>query len=160
MSKKIVIFDIDGTLSDCSERREELALTKDFYHFEANCGIDKPNKSIIDLLNSIALSRLFSIYIVSGRKERYREMTVDWLYSEIWNSRYSLFHQFDGMHLPLYDSLLMRADDDNRCDTEVKREMVKYFKDQILFVVDDRQKVVDMWRSLGITCLQCADFKG
>jgi hypothetical protein len=25
----------------------------------------------------------------------------------------------------------------------------------ILFAVDDRQQVVDMWRRNGITCLQC-----
>ena len=26
---------------------------------------------------------------------------------------------------------------------------------RVLFVVDDRQRVVDMWRAEGITCLQC-----
>ena len=44
-------------------------------------------------------------------------------------------------------------------DNELKR---KWFddligeddKDQVLCVFDDRQKVVDMWRELGLTCMQ------
>ncbi|WP_436197642.1 phosphatase domain-containing protein [Piscirickettsia salmonis] len=27
----------------------------------------------------------------------------------------------------------------------------------ILFVIDDRRQVVDMWRRRGIVCLQCAE---
>ena len=30
------------------------------------------------------------------------------------------------------------------------------FEDDVLFVVDDRQKVVDMWRDLGLVVLQPA----
>jgi hypothetical protein len=30
-------------------------------------------------------------------------------------------------------------------------------KSNILYAVDDRQRVVDMWRSNGITCLQVAE---
>ena len=26
----------------------------------------------------------------------------------------------------------------------------------VLFAIDDRQQVVDMWRANGVTCLQCA----
>jgi hypothetical protein len=29
-------------------------------------------------------------------------------------------------------------------------------KDKILFVVADRSRVVEMWRSEGLVCLQCA----
>jgi hypothetical protein len=34
--------------------------------------------------------------------------------------------------------------------------LTRMSKDNILFTVDDRQKVVDFWRANGITCLQCA----
>ena len=52
----------------------------------------------------------------------------------------------------------MRGDKDSRPDSEVKQDILKQLKDEgkeILFVVDDRQSVVDMWRTSGITCLQC-----
>ena len=52
----------------------------------------------------------------------------------------------------------MRADNDQRPDSEVKQDILNSLKAQgkkILFTVDDRQSVVDMWRANGITCLQC-----
>lgn len=54
--------------------------------------------------------------------------------------------------------LCMRASLDYRKDFEVKKEIFEnkirdFF--QVLFVVDDRQQVVDMWRNLGLVCLQC-----
>ena len=52
----------------------------------------------------------------------------------------------------------MRGDKDNRPDSEIKQDILKQLQKEgkeILFVVDDRQSVVDMWRANGITCLQC-----
>jgi hypothetical protein len=51
----------------------------------------------------------------------------------------------------------MRKSGDYRKDYEVKKEIYEtYIKDKfnVLCVLDDRQSVVDMWRSLGLTCLQ------
>ena len=54
----------------------------------------------------------------------------------------------------------MRKQHDNRADWIVKKEL---FVDEISniydvkFVLDDRQQVVDMWRSLGLTCFQVAE---
>jgi hypothetical protein len=56
--------------------------------------------------------------------------------------------------------LFMRKQHDNRADWIVKKEL---FVDEISniydvkFVLDDRQQVVDMWRSLGLTCFQVAE---
>ena len=52
----------------------------------------------------------------------------------------------------------MREDKDSRPDSEVKQDILRRLQGQckkILFVVDDRQSVVDMWRANGVTCLQC-----
>jgi hypothetical protein len=51
----------------------------------------------------------------------------------------------------------MRASDDNRADDVVKneifeRDVAPFYNVQ--FTVDDRQRVVDMWRAKGLTCLQ------
>jgi FMN phosphatase YigB (HAD superfamily) len=159
--KPIVIFDIDGTLADCSARRAKLEEDKDYEAFEEACGNDKLNYPIGHLLSSLAISNRYRIFLVSGRKEKYRQKTSDWLKYKVWPLLDQAHSDGFTIHYDsICDSLLMRKDDDNRCDTELKLEMIKYFKDEILFVVDDRQKVVDMWRREGITCLQCADFKG
>ena len=56
-----------------------------------------------------------------------------------------------------YHEIRLRADDDMRSDVDAKREMLTGIdKDNVLFVVEDRSRVVDMWRAEGLTCLQCA----
>ena len=57
--------------------------------------------------------------------------------------------------------MLMRAEGDFRPDEQVKREL---YETRVLpafghatYVLDDRDKVVRMWRSLGLTVLQVAD---
>ena len=50
------------------------------------------------------------------------------------------------------------ASNSNLCLKEIKKEILGKLKAEnkdILFVVDDRQQVVNMWRDNGITCLQC-----
>ena len=44
-------------------------------------------------------------------------------------------------------------------DEVLKKDMLDKYLDinDIFMVVDDRQKVVDMWRSLGLICLQVAE---
>ncbi len=52
----------------------------------------------------------------------------------------------------------MRKGKDNRKDAIIKKEILGLLRQEgkeILFAVDDRQQVVDMWRENGITCLQC-----
>ena len=54
----------------------------------------------------------------------------------------------------------MRKDNDFRPDEEIKKEI--YFNKiinnyNILFILDDRTKVVKMWRELKLTCLQVDD---
>ena len=50
----------------------------------------------------------------------------------------------------------MRKAKDNRQDSMVKQDILDALKAEgkdIIFAVDDRQQVVDMWRGNGITCL-------
>jgi hypothetical protein len=53
--------------------------------------------------------------------------------------------------------LLMRAEGDRRPDDVVKRELFNaHIRDvhDVLLALDDRDRVVAVWRSLGIVCLQ------
>ena len=56
-----------------------------------------------------------------------------------------------------FDHIFTRKDKDFREDSIVKEEIYdQYIKDfwKVNFVLDDRQRVVEMWRSLGLKTLQ------
>jgi hypothetical protein len=72
----------------------------------------------------------------------------------------------DGSHYwtdpehPLYVPLKMRPKDNTTPDAELKEQWLDAALTEgqtIEFVVDDRKRVVDMWRRRGIFCLQCAE---
>lgn len=129
----VIICDIDGTLA--------LAATRGPFEW-AKVGEDGPNLPVIALLKALTPGR--GIILTSGRKEVCRQATHDWLVRH-------------GIN---YGELLMRADDDDRKDSIVKREMFDRKirgKNNVDFVIDDRNQVVEMWRSLGLTVLQVAD---
>ena len=141
MSDEIVIFDIDGTLADVSERIHHLKKKpKNWDAFFQGMARDKAIRSMVRLCNILYTSGIH-IILCSGRNEEYRTETVKWLAQQ-------------GVH---YHDLLLRKDKDRRSDTIIKREMLSMIdQSKVLFVVEDRSRVVDMWRSEGLVCLQCA----
>ena len=137
-----IIIDLDGTLANCEHRRHHLEKSpKDWASFYAEMHYDQPQDWCRRLI--AAMEQYAEILIVSGRPSSYRATTISWLLS----------------HNIIWTDLLMRAEGDFRADNIVKEEL---YRERIapiydvLFAVDDRQQVVDMWRSLGITTLQCA----
>lgn len=140
---KTILFDIDGTLADLNGRQKFLKQAKpDWQSFNAKMEEDLPNFPVVALYKALYESKKFEIILVSGRQERFRKVTQTWL----------------AWHEIPFNTLLMRADDDQRPDWQVKQDILKTLQAQgkeILFTIDDRQSVVDMWRNDGITCLQC-----
>ena len=140
---KTILFDIDGTLADLNGREKFLKQENpDWKNFNAKIEEDVPNTPVVELYRTLYESGKFEIILVSGRQERLRKVTETWL----------------AWHEIPFDTLLMRPDADQRPDSAVKQDILNALKAQgkeILFCVDDRQSVVDMWRANGITCLQC-----
>jgi phosphoglycolate phosphatase-like HAD superfamily hydrolase len=140
---RTVIFDIDGTLADNSHRQYHLHGPKrDWDAFYVAMSDDAPIQPIIDLANQLAGD--YHIVLCTGRPSNYYEVTERWLYD----------------HDVPRSALYMRAEGDHRDDTVVKREMLAKLRADgfdPLLVVDDRAKVVAMWRAEGLTCLQCAE---
>ncbi len=99
-----------------------------------------------DILNPVVASLIKDklVLLVSGREDKYREQTINFLDK----------HQIN------YEKLIMRETGDFRKDAIIKKEI---FNTQIRgfynidFVLDDRNQVVEMWRQLGLTCLQVAE---
>jgi len=138
---EIVVFDIDGTLADVSARLHHIRTKpKNWKAFFAAMPGDKAVHAIIRLCNLVYDANV-RVVLCSGRPDEYRAQTVEWLARE-------------GVR---YDELRLRRNGDRRSDTIAKREMLDDLdRTQILFVVEDRASVVEMWRELGLVCLQCA----
>jgi len=135
-----LIIDIDGTLSNAEHRTHYLKDKnwKMFFREMVNDPVNIWCKDIIDRFHIQC-----EIILLTGRPDSHKTETQEWLQK----------------HRIMYDSLYMRTHDDWRQDVDIKREIYEqHIKNDysVLFAVDDRQSIVDLWRSLGITCLQCA----
>lgn len=130
-----VIVDIDGTVAIMADR-SPYDLTR--------VHEDSPNAPVIDVVNT-ARRAGHQIVFCSGREDSSRQVTEEWLAS----------HVGRNPNEPLY----MRPSDDKRRDSIVKRELFDtHIRNHynVVYVLDDRQQVVDMWRALGLTVLQVA----
>ena len=131
---KAIMVDIDGTLA--------LHTSRSPYDFD-KLDTDALNDPIAAIVNRSWPH--YQIIYCTGREDKYRTATAEWLES-------------NGMRP---GSLFMRLTGDKRNDAIVKREIfdkhiAPYF--DIQFVLDDRDRVVNMWRNeLGLTVLQVAE---
>lgn len=132
-----VVFDLDGTLADLTHRKHFLD-AKDWRGFFAAVGGDAPIAKVREVFLTMHYAG-HRIEIWSGRSDECREATEDWLAE----------HGFPDV------PLIMRNAGDHRPDDEVKREFLRGTEAPDL-IFDDRDRVVQMWRSLGITCFQVA----
>lgn len=143
----IYIFDLDGTLALTNHRQHllygEKRMWKEFFEL---CHLDKPNQPVIQLLQQLHL--VADVRIFSGRSDAVLRKTIDWLVT----------------HTRLPESALppmkMRRSDDFTADDELKRqwydELTMDEKSRLVCIFDDRDRVVAMWRAIGVTCLQVA----
>jgi predicted kinase len=135
---KAYIVDIDGTIA-----MKEVGPGARGWHEYGRVGEDLPKRIVIDIIIALYQSGV-EIIFVSGRKHYCYDETRAWL------RRYVGEWTFQR-------ALLMRGTDDNRADDLVKNEIFERDiapKYNVLATIDDRQRVVDMWRAKGLTCLQ------
>lgn len=141
------IFDLDGTLADIEERRQHCTLGPgklnwdEFFNPE-NIKMDKPNPKVIKMCHTLKRAG-YEIAIFSGRSDRTRQATEEWL----------------DLNFIDHDLLVMRPEGDYTPDDQLKLDWLNHhFPDRsvIDWVFDDRNKVVDMWRKEGLTCMQVA----
>lgn len=131
---KWILVDIDGTLANHIGHRGP--------YDESQVLLDGVWGEIAEEVRK--LYPHYNICIVSGRHDFCGDDTCDWL----------------DMHGIPYDHILMRYSGDNRSDAIVKDEILKELtaviggKEAIEYVIDDRPRVCDMWRSHGITVKQ------
>ncbi|MGW0245111.1 phosphatase domain-containing protein [Nocardia goodfellowii] len=127
---RAIIWDIDGTLAHMTGRSP--------YDY-TRVSEDDVDESVRHLANMLYPDH--RNIVVSGRSEDCRPETVRWLEDKTVS----------------YDDLYMRQAGDSRDDAIVKYEI---FRDliaphyNVIGVFDDRDRVVDMWRRIGLKCFQ------
>jgi len=147
---KKVIFDLDGTLALIDDRRAVSTkpngkIDWDIFFDPKNIDLDKPNDAVIQMAKTLKDAGNM-IVILSGRSKATKDATRAWL---------------DKFGVP-FDVLKMRPTSRDFMfmpDDQLKQQWLDQLftdKSDILCVFDDRQKVVDMWRSNGLTCMQVA----
>jgi hypothetical protein len=139
------IYGFGSTNRVCTECGEKFIPKKpDWKSFNEAMVDDTPNKWCTEIINNMCKYQ-YDLFFLSGREEEYRELTVKQIYKWLCMT-------------PSDFSLFMRPTKDYRSDVEIKREIYeKEIKDKynVLFCLDDRQSIVDLWRELGLVCLQC-----
>lgn len=139
---KAIIVDLDGTVADCEGVRSPYDYTR--------VRFDKPKLQVIRHVQDEAYKLDTKILFVSGRLARTGASdpvyidTMDWLYE----------------HVKVPIELLAMRDRDGIDDTVIKlgifnKEIRNNYN--VKYCLDDRNRVVAMWRSLGLLCLQVAE---
>jgi len=136
-----LIVDIDGTLAHMNGR------TPFQYDLVRTDLVDEKVRDLIyhyTQRDSLELEPENYVVIVSGREDNCRQETIDWLTDN---------------RIP-FDELHMRKTGDMRDDRIVKKEIFDTWinnRYNVKFVLDDRNRVVEMWRSLGLKVLQVGE---
>ena len=149
---KWVIFDLDGTLADIEARRKLATkptgkMDWDVFFAPQLIALDSPNTPVIETAK--ALAEKYNIAIFSGRSKATKAVTMDWLDKH--GVSFNILKMRPTSHpwkfMP--DDQLKQHWLDDLFPKDSKRH-------DIVCVFDDRQKVVDMWRENGLTCMQVA----
>ena len=131
-----ILVDIDGTIAIKGDRN-----IYDYTDVKVDT-VNEPVKLILDSLYEFYPH--LQVIFCSGRDDSCMDDTLEWL----------------DENFIKHDYLFMRKTGDKRKDAIIKKEIYdEHIKDKfnVLFSLDDRGQVVDLWRSLGIPCLQVAD---
>lgn len=139
-----VVVDLDGTLTSAAWRADQFLAggRKDWPGFFAGMGRDAPVRPLVDLIEWAATQT--TVVLLTGRPDDHARVIRRWL----------------ADHGVPYDQLWMRSGGDRRPDTVIKREI--YRRDiaphlDVRLVIDDRPRVIEMWREEGLYVLTAVD---
>jgi hypothetical protein len=140
-----ILVDIDHTIAN-SFWRDHMIGRASWDEYHAAGKDDIPFRKVVNLINSLS-TMSYNIIAVTGRNEKFRQLTLNWF----------LKHHID------VDELLMRPDDNFVKNGELKVAMIKErfngnYRD-IHFLIEDNEESVIAFFGLGITTLQIRNIK-
>jgi hypothetical protein len=135
-----IAFDFDGTLIDLDPIAHLWGDWDSFHGASFDC---PAREMVVEFARRCQL--IAKTVVITGKPERYRAKLVGWL----------------ALHGLQPDELLMRPDHVTMPDAELKPALLfdllgPNWKDKLIAVVEDRDKMVDAWRKEGVLCLQAA----
>jgi hypothetical protein len=154
---KSIFVDIDGTIANCEARLHHIkgigdhdqTYKTDWDAFYEDVHLDKAIQPTLDIVNALSDAGWCTI-LITGRSDQSRAKTEKWL--EDHNVQWNL--------------LLMRATGDHTDDSELKKQWLHDLRngrisirgvDAPEIVIEDRARVIKMWREEGLVALQCAE---
>jgi len=139
-----IIFDVDGTLMDIEHRRQFVTQRpKDFKSFREHTQFDTRKEEIFSVADALQ-AQGHRILISTGRIKSEHDITVKQI-------------RDGGID---FEAIYMRSDTDYRPDDELKEGYLEKMRRDgynPTMAFDDRQRVVDMFRSKGLTVFQVAE---
>lgn len=130
-----IIVDIDGTIAQIDKRSP--------YDYSL-VSTDLPKLWVIKLVRTAYYTAGCGLIFMSGRDSACRQDTLDWI----------------GKHIGIKDFLLyMRPHTDTRNDAIIKLELFNNHvrnNFNVLYCIDDRQRVIEAYRSIGLNVLDVA----
>lgn len=139
--EECIIVDIDGTLAHIADGRSP---------YDASRAMNDSLDDAVSVITAMFYNHGYKVIILTGRHEEHREVTEQWL-------------EENGVE---YDELYTRMESDvdekgNRLDDKIVKERLYRThvepRFNVKFVLDDRNRVVQKWRSLGLKCFQVAE---
>ena len=148
MSKRTIIFDVDGTIADVEHRRHlvngEKGFKPDWNAFRNATVDDKPVQWVCDIAKRY-IAQGDEVAFFSARNESEREITEKQIAEWIGDGHKGVF---------------LRPNDSYEPDEVFKSDLADKFEEmggKIDLVFDDRNKVVEMWRNRGTMVVQVAE---
>ena len=125
MAMDIFIFDIDGTLADCTHRQHYLQYPKsrDWKSFFAEQDKDEPYEVVCQIAREL-FRQHYEILFFTGRPESTRDQTANWLVKHV------LWDPVMPRLTWVQDRLHMRPDGDYTQDDTLKERMLHDFQNK------------------------------
>tara|TARA_B100001079_G_C16190367_1_gene416927 strand:- start:193 stop:669 length:477 start_codon:yes stop_codon:yes gene_type:complete len=134
--EEVVIFDLDGVISDATHRQHFLkSEPKDWDGFFGSCPADPPIHAGIKLANLINAEK--QIFILTARPISIQRETLDWL--EVQNIS--------------WDALIMRTKEDPQLSPEMKRIALNQIREMghvPILALDDDPRNIEMYKEESI----------
>ena len=145
---KLWVFDIDNTLANVHHRWDHLRNgKKEWDEFFSKQHLDEPYQPVLDVLHALANDRLGDeIIVVTGRDERFREVSLEWLNRHVeWFANENLFMRPGGN----------REDDDVLKVKIIKTWLQRHPNYTVGAIFDDRHRIIDAFRAEGWYTFEC-----
>ena len=133
--EECIIVDVDGTLAHIADGRNP---------YDASRAMNDSLDDAVSVITAMMYNHGYKVIILTGRSSEHKQVTIEWL-------------KENGVE---YDEIYTRAEGDRREDSIVKEELFRTHIEprfNVKFVLDDRNSVVEMWRRIGLKCLQVED---